>query len=748
MTLLPLVFLLNGLSVPVPEIDPADLSDTLQQAQQIAVSNPEQCIQLTESVQLLQENPLLPGRSTRSNSSGRLRDRVLLRNSRQQIQALIINGSCYALQERYTEALAALDNAEQIANRQHFDDLAGISLYRQIIILGLDLNKPIPAHHAWRRLNVLLQNNDLTNSELPVYVGLLNSALAIHRQLPELAREMLSQVRTLLVTRPDPQLAIWAEMLEGDLLHITNQDEHSLLSYHETLEQAQKNNQLLLQLQLTTRISQLFAQKQDLANAIIYAEQALELTQQFANESWQADAIIHLAQLKREARDTNLALALLLNASGVYKHSTRPQDLARLHLEIGKTYQQLHRYNEAQTYLTAAYELFQRERLPYYERLSLLSLAELYTQQDNPTQAIVLLEQMLNTPIPEQKNLETEMYRLLSIAYENNQQFDQALLNYKLFTNSQHESATTEEPPQSDFFANYTRLDQSQRLQELDNEKRRLDRELSWYFKVGISAALLMTILGIALLWHIRKIRRLRQEQQLLRQLIDYDAVTNMGTSLLLQKELGKQQTSIWQPDGTASGHPATTMLLFRASGLTDLECRVGLKKAQSILRQVSHAIRQRMPEQCRYYLLSDRLLLCTLPEDTAAQYNEIIVRIENRLGVIMRKYGLNERVICGKVQYPFLSKSVNALKPVQTLEVCGIALAGAMQLSEKLGKNVWVELFAIDYQQAAFFNGELRTKTIEAITKGLVKVNSSEMQVSIDWNALLLPAQGKTETR
>lgn len=240
MTLLPLVFLLNGLSVPVPEIDPADLSDTLQQAQQIAVSNPEQCIQLTESVQLLQENPLLPGRSIRSNSSGRLRDRVLLRNSRQQIQALIINGSCYALQERYTEALAALDNAEQIANRQHFDDLAGISLYRQIIILGLDLNKPIPAHHAWRRLNVLLQNNDLTNSELPVYVGLLNSALAIHRQLPELAREMLSQVRTLLVTRPDPQLAIWAEMLEGDLLHITNQDEHSLLSYHETLEQAQK----------------------------------------------------------------------------------------------------------------------------------------------------------------------------------------------------------------------------------------------------------------------------------------------------------------------------------------------------------------------------------------------------------------------------------------------------------------------------------------------------------------------------
>lgn len=745
MTLLPLVFLLNGLSVPVPELDPADLSESLQQAQQIAVSNPEQCIQLTEPImQQLQGNPLLPGRSTRSNSSERLRDRLLLRNSRQHIQSLLISGSCYALQERFNESLDALVEAEQLANRQHFYELAGISLYRQVIILGLDLNKPIPAHHAWRRLNVLLQNDSLSDSELPLYVGLLNSALAIHRQLPDLAKEMLSQVRTLLVTSPNPKLTTWANMLEGDLLQLTGQDERSLLSYHETLERAVKNNLLTLQLQLTTRISQLFTQKEDLSNAIRYAEQALELSQQLGNESWQADAIIHLAQLKREARDTNLALALLLNASGVYQHTTRPQDLARLHLEIGKTYQQLHRYNEAQAYLTAAYERFQRQHLPYYERLSLLSLAELYTQQEHNDRAIALLEQMLNTPIPEQKNLETELYRLLSIAYENNQQFDKALLNYKLFTNSKHEAATPEAAPQSDFFANYTRLDQSQRLQELDNEKHRLDSELNWYFKVGISAALVMTILGIALLWHIRRLRQIRQEKQALQHLIDYDPITNMGTSLLLQKELTRQNKMPWQPDAINNMPPSTVMLLFRANGLTDLECRVGLKKAQSILRQVSHSIRQRMPEQCQYFLLSDRLLLCTIPESAIYQHNEIIVRIENRLGVIMRKYGLNERVICGKVQYPFLSKSVNALKPAQTLEVCGIALAGAMQLADKLGKNVWVELFAIDYQQAAFFNGELRTKTIEAITKGLVKVSCSEKHVSIDWNALLLPVQSR----
>jgi len=524
-------------------------------------------------------------------------------------------------------------------------------------------------------------------------------------------------------------------MLDGDLLRLNNQDEQSLLLYHATLAQAQKNNQLLLQFQLSTRISLLFSQEQDLPNAIRYAEQAIDYTQQLGNDSWQADAIIHLAQLKREARETNLALALLLNAAAVYQHTARPQDLARLHLEIGKTYQQLHRYPEAQTYLTAAYELFQRQRLPYYERLSLLALAELYVQQNNPTQAIVLLEQMLNTPIPEQKNLETELYRLLSMAYETNMQFDLALLNYKLFSNSQHESKTAESEPQNDFFANYTRMDQSQRLQELDNDKRRLDSELSWYFKVGISAAFVMTILGIALLWHISRLREYKREQQKMQQMLDYDAITNMGSPLLLHKELGEQLKLLQHPDNQT--HKPTCMLLFRVNGLTNLECLVGLKKAQSILRQVSHAIRQRMPDECHYYLLSDRLLLCTIPDSEAEQYNDLIVRIENRLGVIMRKYGLNERVICGKVQYPFLSKSINALKPIQTLEICGIALAGAMQLSEKLCKNVWVELCAIDYQQAAFFHGELRTKTIEAITKGLVKVSHSEKQAHIDWNAL-----------
>jgi hypothetical protein len=34
---------------------------------------------------------------------------------------------------------------------------------------------------------------------------------------------MLAQVHTLLLTTPNPQLEVWANMLEGDLLHLNNE---------------------------------------------------------------------------------------------------------------------------------------------------------------------------------------------------------------------------------------------------------------------------------------------------------------------------------------------------------------------------------------------------------------------------------------------------------------------------------------------------------------------------------------------
>jgi hypothetical protein len=740
MSLLPLVFLLNGLSVPTLDIDPASLPDALAEAQSIGLAQPDSCVRQAAAFMTPLSQPFTPNDQNPRLYSEKMRERLLLQNSRAQVQALIVQGSCYANQGLYPNALSSLTAAEDLATRNQLTELAFISLYRQIAILGLESDKQIQAHHAWSRLTTLLQEFRSNNDMLPVYISLMNCALAIHRQLPELAQKLLAQSRTLLLQRHDTNLEIWADMYEGDLLHLTNQDEHSLLAYHEAYEKAKINQLILPQIQLASKISDLFAINDDLPDAIRYAEQLMELTQDLGNDGWRADAIIRLAQLKRRAKDDHLALALLLNAAGVYQYVSHQPELARLNLEIGKTYQDLGRYDEAQSYLMAAYELFQRLNQAGFARASLLSLSELYLQKGLSTQAIVLLEQMQHHPIPEATpQQQTELFRLLSVAYEENQQYDLALQSYKQYAKNQLNELRTGPTSNNNFFKNYTQLDQSAQLKQLTTDKQTMEEELNWYLRVGISAALILTIMGLALLWHIRQRRVVLREKRKLQQSLEFEPITNMGTSALLKRqletfELQTQQTedSESQPEQTG-----TYFLLFRINALTSLECNVGIKRAHSILRQVAHALRQRMPEHCQFYLLSDRLILCSLPKNAGVTPDDVIVRIENRIGVIMRKYGLDEHVISGRVQYPFLSKSTNAVKPVQTLEICGLALAGAMQAAEKLGKNIWVELNAIDCQQAAFFNGELRTKTIDAIAKGLVKVKSSEKQPNIDWDAL-----------
>jgi hypothetical protein len=740
MSLLPLVFLLNGLSVPTLDIDPASLPDALAEAQSIGLAQPDSCVRQAAAFMTPLSQPFTPNDQNPRLYSEKMRERLLLQNSRAQVQALIVQGSCYANQGLYPNALSSLTAAEDLATRNQLTELAFISLYRQIAILGLESDKQIQAHHAWSRLTTLLQEFRSNNDMLPVYISLMNCALAIHRQLPELAQKLLAQSRTLLLQRHDTNLEIWADMYEGDLLHLTNQDEHSLLAYHEAYEKAKINQLILPQIQLASKISDLFAINDDLPDAIRYAEQLMELTQDLGNDGWRADAIIRLAQLKRRAKDDHLALALLLNAAGVYQYVSHQPELARLNLEIGKTYQDLGRYDEAQSYLMAAYELFQRLNQAGFARASLLSLSDLYLQKGLSTQAIVLLEQMQHHPIPEATpQQQTELFRLLSVAYEENQQYDLALQSYKQYAKNQLNELRTGPTSNNNFFKNYTQLDQSAQLKQLTTDKQTMEEELNWYLRVGISAALILTIMGLALLWHIRQRRVVLREKRKLQQSLEFEPITNMGTSALLKRqletfELQTQQTedSESQPEQTG-----TYFLLFRINALTSLECNVGIKRAHSILRQVAHALRQRMPEHCQFYLLSDRLILCSLPKNAGVTPDDVIVRIENRIGVIMRKYGLDEHVISGRVQYPFLSKSTNAVKPVQTLEICGLALAGAMQAAEKLGKNIWVELNAIDCQQAAFFNGELRTKTIDAIAKGLVKVKSSEKQPNIDWDAL-----------
>ena len=85
-----------------------------------------------------------------------------------------------------------------------------------------------------------------------------------------------------------------------------------------------------------------------------------------------------------------------------------------------------------------------------------------------------------------------------------------------------------------------------------------------------------------------------------------------------------------------------------------------------------------------------------------------------------------------------FLTRCPRAIESHNVVELSLIALAAADQIAEKCQLTSWVELSAIDCQQAAFFNGVFRARALEAIDKGLVKVNALHGKQLIEWQHIV----------
>jgi len=94
----------------------------------------------------------------------------------------------------------------------------------------------------------------------------------------------------------------------------------------------------------------------------------------------------------------------------------------------------------------------------------------------------------------------------------------------------------------------------------------------------------------------------------------------------------------------------------------------------------------------------------------------------------------LKSGVSIGIVAFPFLNNVSRAITPIRMLNLSSLALFGANQLLDQYQQNSWLELYAIDNLQPAFFDGDLWILGQQAIQKGIVKVNSSHPNHPFYW--------------
>ena len=741
MQLVSLVLLLSGLQLPPPLLDRPDLPSELAHAQEQGLSRPDLCIQLSHNFlrrDPLTSNPSSPGRNNLAKP-----ELERYRTPSQTIMAEQILSRCLGQNQQYSQAERLLEESRLLARRGHQVDLEAFTLYLQQRLLALDVQDYLGSQVAAERLDKLLQRVPALSSTAQEQRQWLQILTSIQRSHVDEARAQLDQWHQRLQRFPTPASQAWYFALYGELMRSQQQDDLALGYYSDAMKLAGEFDDFLLQAQMADRMSNILHRRGDMTQAIRWGEIAVDNYQRINNGIWLADALIRLADLVRESGNANLALALLFNALDLYRNVNRPLQLAELNHQIGKTYLILGKYAEARAYLSAARNAFKLGKSYSGELQTLLALGDLYLAQQDAGVVIPLVENALQQ-LPQGETPPPEIFLLLSRAYEQKGLFSEALHNYKRFNASRRQQQEQQQSLGNEQFrTSYALLDKERQLKTLEADQAELLEQKRHYLWYCSFSTLSLLILGFVLLqvW----LRACRKDDELQASQTRLLQVPSTGLPSVEQLMLDLTPPT---PQGYGSlnyldthpDHPLNQSRQFvalRLPGLDTLADQLGEPQTERVEQILVARIRDALPENAQLYHQPGGKLMALFSQSSPQTVSRWLEQLFAQLSEPMQHFQVPGQLAAGLVSYPFLSRAPRAVSAIQLLELAQLALAAARQLAEKTSASSWVELSAIDCQQAAFFNGQVRARTLQAIDKGLVKVNALHGKQLIDWHRL-----------
>ena len=209
--------------------------------------------------------------------------------------------------------------------------------------------------------------------------------------------------------------------------------------------------------------------------------------------------------------------------------------------------------------------------------------------------------------------------------------------------------------------------------------------------------------------------------------------LTTLPNQRQLDEDLQRWQQEIREGEQTASHY----FYHLHIPLFDDLIVNIGSQPAVRLFQSVGHALQQFCGHEmtcyqlaCGRFLLVQHNLTLRLPRQVA----EDLIKL---LSSTLQPYEKVADIGIGMVGHPFLTRCPESISTTGVVELSLLALAAAKQIAARTGMPSWVELSAIDCQQAAFFNGEIRGRALQAIDMGLVKVNAREGKQWIDWSKM-----------
>lgn len=744
--LLLLAMMMTSLSTPDLELAQSALPSELLPAQAQAFHHPDEC--LHQSSEFLKQAGDNPSQVMSSNQALSYREPLLNYRSVEQINsARMLKGFCQALSGQSEQALRTFGVVLEVANRDHLRGQAASALYLQARLLALDPNRIALARPLLDQLDKLLAEPVLQNHPLQVYSRLQEATLAIDDHRFDDAKALLKKAEEAAERSRDPERLAWRSAVQGDLYLAIRQPELALGQYLDALRRMEDRDEPLFLGRLTGQIASLYRAEGELQKALGFASASADHFQNVGNPVPLVDALIELAQLNRDLGDINMALVYFFNALDLVDGQPQTDLTARLKYEVGKTYLQTGNLVLARNYLNAARMAYEKSGNRIAQIDTLLRLGELHLRQNEAAIAILQLENALNLANRgSQPQQLLTIYQLLANAYEQKGYFQQALASYKKYHQHSEQLRQQErELGQDDLNEHYQEVEREQQISQLTHDLQQEKGARQRYQWVSVFTGLSLALFTWLFFTLWLKLRTSRQQNRMLGRELELEPRTGLANwQRLISRapiELAKRQQSsdLWYLGEQTDKEFDDKLhyLLFKVPFLASCRERFGHQKASEMEQTFGEYLAEGTPQDGRIYDLREGHLLYVVPQRHVADLHELADNLLAWLQAFPSPLLLDRRVSLGIVSYPFLPKAPGSLDHQRLFDLCFLALAGALQVSAQHDEVAWVELAAVDCQQAAFFHGDVWERCLMAIDKGLVKVNSSHEKQGINWRSL-----------
>lgn len=579
----------------------------------------------------------------------------------------------------------------------------------------------------------LAQIEDKDNFDSPNLSNIINltiTKLALETHQYQLANKSLNKIRRNIKGTKNNELVAWLAYFYGHYYNQINQQQLAISNFRTANYIA--NQQQLTKLSSLTKesLSSLYQQKHRYVQALDFAGQRVELLLTTENYVQQADSLIKFAILKRQNKEYNQSLVYLFNALELVENKQQML-VAQIYLELGRTYAVTpyalkQNAQLAQKYLQNARLHFKNLNKLKPQIESILLLAKLNIRNEDTSLAILQLENVITLAKNKFPQLRVKAFELLALSYELSGDHKQANFHFKNFhalQNTIKEKIFTLQ--QLKINEQFQLIEQTQQQIQLETKNNQLLLKNDRFKKIAYTTILLL-LCSILVIFYILACNK---------KLSDSERFARQQMQLHPRSKLPLHQVPIMFYE-QHQGNPLFYALVH-IPFLSNLNESTGLFSAEQIELKLGQALQVFFAQHSQVTQIRDNQLLFISEQHLHGNAQQFAQNIEIFFQSFAESYSLNGQISTGIVAFPFLNNVSRAIAPERMLNLTSLALFGACQLREKERESSWLELYAIEKIQPAFFDGDLWLLGQAGIDKGIVKIKSSHPNVPIDWPEL-----------